>query len=180
VNDNLPARKSIRLGGYDYSGEGMYFVTICTQDRKCLFGKIMNGSMTLNNIGIVVKDVWMALPKRFSNINMVEITVMPNHIHGLITVGAPLAGARINDNRVDNFRATARVAPTHIGNIIGAYKSLVYDLCLKTEIPRNNFLGKLWQRNYYEHIVRDEKDLERIREYIENNPSNWSEDELFV
>lgn len=160
--------------------DGTYFVTICTQDRKCLFGEIVNGSMTLNNMGSIAKNIWMAIPKRFSNIDMVNITVMPNHIHGLITVGAPLAGARVNDNRGHNFRATARVAPTHVGNIIGTYKSLVYDSCLKSENAKNNFLGRIWQRNYYEHIVRDEGDLNRIQEYIQNNPINWEQDELFI
>lgn len=87
MNDNLPARKSIRLGGYDYSGEGMYFVTICTQDRACLFGEVFDKTVKINEIGKIAKNELIKLPKRFLNIEMDEFIIMPNHIHGIITVG---------------------------------------------------------------------------------------------
>jgi len=168
------------LKEYDYSQRGMYFVTICTQDRRCLFGEVVDGNMKLNEIGNIVKNEWVKLPKRFLNTEMGSFIIMPNHVHGIIIVGAPLAGARVNDNYGGKNRATARVAPTHIGNIIGAYKSSVYNSCLHIYKNNDSFLGKIWQRNYYEHIVRDEGDLNRIQEYIQNNPINWEQDELFV
>ena len=139
MNDNLPTRRSIRLKGYNYSSEGMYFITICTQDRKCLFGKIMNfvgatrGSpafMKLNEMGLIVDGV------------MNSLQIMPNHIHLIIR----LTGG-------------SRPAPTTVGNIVGLFKSE----CTK-EIRRisNNPDLCIWQRNYYEHIVRDEVDMNRI------------------
>lgn len=138
-------RRSIRLRDYDYAQAGAYFVTICAQDRRCLFGEIVDGEMRLNAMGRIVAEQWDAIPRRFINVELDEFVVMPNHIHGIfLIVGAPLAGAqkragaqnytstnnRESLNQRASFnkasadkRAPARGAPT-VGDIVGAYKSL--------------------------------------------------------
>lgn len=193
-------RRSIRLKGYDYSQEGAYFITICCHDRKHFFGKIENGNMKLNAFGKIAHAEWEQLPERFSNIELDEFQIMPNHMHGIIliiSVGAPLAGApdrdivrvplagapekniqSMNTGNAQAKRASVKDAPTTtttVGNIIGAYKSIVANECLalwKSKRP-DETMGKLWQRNFFEHIIRDETSLNNIREYIIRNPENW-------
>ena len=163
---NNPRRKNLRLKNYDYRQNGYYFVTICTQDRVHYF----ENHPELKQI---VHDQWHELPKRFANIQLDEFVIMPNHIHGIIAiVGAPLVGAPIGANR-----AGARPAPT-LGGIIGAYKSICVHEWLKL-IKKNglNVIGRFWQRNYYEHVIRGEMDLFKIRNYIRQNPLNWNNDE---
>lgn len=175
-------RRSIRYEKYDYSQDGAYFVTICAQDMKCLFGDIKNGKMDLNEAGKMADFWWREIPNKFKNIRLDEFTVMPNHFHGIFWIlnsycrgnpcGCPNEG-----------RAGTRSAPTNtktVGNIVGAFKSLT-----TVEYIRNVKLGKLppfeksvWQRNYWEHIIRDDEDLNRIREYIINNQLNWEIDEF--
>ncbi len=152
-NPNIHHRKSIRLKGYDYSQVGLYFITICTQDRKCLFGKIENVEMVLIDAGMIANGEWVKLQERFTNFELDVFQIMPNHIHGIIlltetNVGAGFTPAR-NDNAIGdaratgNNRATARVAPT-IGDIIGAYKSLVANECLQQFKlnQQNEMMGK--------------------------------------
>ncbi len=186
-------RHSIRLKGYDYSQAGLYFITICCQDRICRFGHVENGEMVLNELGMVAYNEWAKLPERFPNIELDVFQIMPNHIHGIIAlVGATLAVApqiiRLprnntvapNDAVSPNdavIRATARVAPT-VSDIVGAYKSLVVNECLKIFKLNNETMGKLWQRNYYERIIRDEPSYINISKYIKNNPTNWNNDKL--
>jgi REP element-mobilizing transposase RayT len=190
-NHDIHHRRFIRLRGYDYSQEGLYFVTTCTQNRACLFGNITDGAMRLNEIGRMVENEWLKLPERFNNVVLDVFQIMSNHFHGILQiVGAGLAPAPNDsvacDNRagMDNNeatahnRATARVAPT-IGNIIGAFKSLVTNECLKIFKSKNEYLGKLWQHNYYEHIIRDHNDYARIAGYIADNPANWANDDLY-
>lgn len=190
-------RRSIRLKGYDYSQAGAYFITICTNDRKCLFGEIINGEMILNDYGKIANDEWEKLPQRFPNFELDVFQIMPNHMHGIVllneSVGAGLAPAQNEHNN----RATARVAPTKtVGDIVGAYKSLVANECLK--IFKLNWetvnragvnragvnpaptMGKLWQRNYHEHIIRNEQSYQTISNYIINNPDNWASDKFFI
>ena len=230
----LPQRRSIRLKGYDYNRAGLYFITICCQNRICRFGHIENGQMILNEYGQIACDEWDQLPKRFPYFELDVFQIMPNHMHGIILltepVGATLAvapndvvapntpndvvgqngidaiAANENDGIVQNaqcgavvqnkqyyaiaqIRAGASPAPTAVGDIVGAYKSLVANGCL--EIFKHNhmmagftpdnipMMGKLWQRNYYEHIIRDEQSYQRIAEYIINNPAKWNADKFF-
>ena len=195
---NKHHRRSIRLKGYDYSQAGLYFITICCQDRICRFGKIENNEMILNECGQIAFDEWMKLIERFSNFELDVFQIMPNHVHGIIRVGATLAVAQNDDdiggnigddiggNVGGNIRATARVAPTDtkidmgttVSDIVGAYKSLVANGCLKIYKSKNEIMGKLWQRNYYEHIIRNEKSFQRIAEYIINNPKMWNKDKF--
>jgi REP element-mobilizing transposase RayT len=184
----LPRRRSIRLHNYDYSTIGAYFVTICAFGRECLFGEVVEGEMMLNGIGAIVTDTWEGLPDRYPGIVMDMHVIMPNHFHGIIClVGAPLAGARGN-NDVDpvgaplagarNNRAGTRPAPT-LGDMVGAFKSLTTVALINAvkRDPHLPFMGRLWQRNYHERIIRDDRELVAIREYIAANPARWTDDE---
>jgi len=174
---NRHHRRSIRLKGYDYSQAGAYFITLCTQDRACLFGKVVNGEMRLNDAGRMVLAEWNRLPERFPQVVLDAFVVMPNHVHGIlvITDPAPTVGATVG--ATPTVGATTRVAPT-VGNIIGAFKSRVtveYIRGVKTS-GWPPFRGRLWQRNYYEHIIRNERALNAIRQYIMENPRRWQMD----
>jgi REP element-mobilizing transposase RayT len=163
------SRRSIRLSGYDYSRPGAYFATICTQKRWCLFGSIVNGEMRLNDAGRIVQEVWGELPARFPQVGIDNFIVMPNHIHGIILVGAQFI-APSNSPPENPARDVIGHAP-RVGEIIRAYKAMS-----TREIRRTGKADFSWQRNYYEHIVRNEESLNRIQEYIVNNPSQWDVD----
>lgn len=166
-------RKSIRLQGYDYSQEGAYYVTIVTYHRDCLFGEIINKQMVQNNLGKIAEECWRAIPEHFPFVELGEYVIMPNHVHGIIVIH--------NDHGVG---ATQCVAPTttitrpkgpkpnSLGVIIGSFKSAVSYRANKA----HNATG-VWQRNYYEHIIRDDKDLQNKTDYIEANPSLWDNDD---
>ena len=167
-------RRSIRLKGYDYSQAGAYFVTICTQNRACLFGEVVDGKMRLNEAGRMVLVEWNALSERFPVVELDAFVVMPTHIHGIIVITNDIVGAGLVPAPE---RATTRVAPT-IGDVVGAFKSrttVLYTRGVK-QSGWATFPGRLWQRNYYEHIIRNEESLNRIRQYILNNPSRWAMD----
>lgn len=157
----VPARRSIRFRDFDYSSNNLYYVTICVQDRRPILGKVVGDRSFLSPFGRIANTQWSRLSDQFKMIELGEFIVMPNHIHGIIGI-----------------RATVKVAPT-LGRIIGAYKSRVVHECLELAKIKDKYIGKLWQRNYYEHIIRDENDLNRIRKYIHDNPSNWTHDKLF-
>ena len=192
-NPNIHHRRSIRLKGYDYSKSGLYFITICCQDRACLFGNIENGKMIWNDAGLMVENEWLKLTERFNNIQLHEYVVMPNHFHAILEiVGATLLVAQ-NETVVQNYGNTQNgqpqgIAPTTggvknktLGHIIGAFQSIVtveYIRGVKT-LKWQPFNGKLWQRNYYEHIIRNEKSFNTISEYIINNPVKWKGDKFF-
>jgi putative transposase len=183
-------RCSIRLKGYDYSMAGGYYVTIVTQLRESFFGKICDKEMIFNDAGRMVNREWMSLQERFPNIEMGVFQVMPNHLHGVIIihnpepVGAGLVPAHATRATISlrattsTTRATTRVAPT-IGEIVGAFKSITTHKYIQgvDEFGWLVFYKRLWQRNYYEHIIRDEADHERIAGYIRDNPVNWDQDE---
>ncbi len=179
-NPDIHHRRSIRLQQFDYSLEGAYFVTICVHARECLFGAVENGQVVLNDIGNIVKPAWDELPERFPRIRLGEYVVMPNHFHGIIVnenVGAPLAGALPMMNADPSTRAGARPAPT-LGDIVGTFKSIT---TVKYIEWQRSVYGcsrpRLWQRNYWEHVVRNDADLDRVRKYIINNPVEWEADE---
>lgn len=178
-------RRSIRLNGYDYSKVGIYFITICCQDRKNRFGTIENKGMILNELGKVAYSGWAKLQDRFPNFELDVFQIMPNHMHGIILlndapVGAGFSPALIDaDTGIMDTRATARVSPT-VGDIVGAYKSLVANGCLDIYKSKNEMLGKFWQRNYYEHIIRDDQSYQRISQYIIDNPAKWNADKFYT
>ena len=162
---NIHHRRSIRLEGYDYSQAGVYFVTICVQSWKRLFGNIARDKMVLNDAGRMMQTVWDELPDRFSNIALDEYIVMPNHFHGLVVI---ISGGN------ENGAATSVL----IGNIVGAFKSIATNAYIRG-VRRCGWMlfpDHLWHRNFYERIVRDENELNRIREYIVTNPARWELD----
>jgi putative transposase len=171
-------RRSIRLKGYDYSQSGAYFVTICTKDREPYFERYKELSM-------IVGQVWRRLAQRYPELTFDEFVIMPNHIHGIIMVGAGFTPALSGLAPALSYRATARVAPTisvdrpppTVGDIVGAFKSLcIHDWLTYMKEKEIDAVGKFWQRNYYEHVIRNEYELNKIREYIQNNPLKWSLD----
>jgi putative transposase len=187
-------RHSIRLQGYDYSQAGAYYVTIVTYGRECLFGDIKNGEMQLSAMGCIAHENWQTIPEHFRQVELGEFIIMSNHLHGIIIVGATqwVALTRIATTPVDSIEVVpALVDPTRIalipiflantkshgpkrgsiGAIIGAYKMSVTP---RIKVDCNG--ANIWQRNYYEHIIRNNDDHARIQFYIESNPINWAED----
>ena len=174
-------RRSIRLKGHDYAAPGAYFITICVQNRECVLGEITDGEMRLNAMGAMAQTEWRKLPQRFPGITLDACIFMPNHMHGIILIGpsvpARLVPAPMGASTRD---APTESAPATIGDIIGAFKSITtheYIMGVR-QLGWPPFSGKFWQRNYYEHIVRAEADLARIRAYIQNNPARWARDRL--
>ena len=166
-------RRSIRLKGYDYAQPGAYFITICTQDRACLFGEVADGEMRLNEMGQVVCECWSAIPEHFSNGVLDAFVAMPNHVHGMVV---------IVDGRGTACRAPAGRAPTEqfgrpitgsVPTIIRSFKSAV---TRRINALRGTPGAPVWQRNYYEHIIRNDDALHRIRQYIADNPTRWAFD----
>ncbi|MFH1890941.1 MAG: transposase [Candidatus Kuenenbacteria bacterium] len=178
-------RKSIRLPGHNYSQEGHYFVTICTEKRRLFFGKIENEKMVLNKLGAIIKQEWLKTPKIRKNVKLDEFIIMSNHIHGIIIINdqSTCVGAYCNTprrntpkNKNNNDRAycnTPLRSPSHtLGAIIRGFKSTTTKQ-INLQFGYNYFA---WQRNYYEHIIKDEESLYNIRRYIIDNPKNWQTD----
>ncbi len=171
-------RRSIRLPGYDYASAGGYFVTICAQDRECLFGEVVDGEMRLNDAGRMVEAVWESLPERFPGLVLDILVVMPNHVHGVIFLDGDAHGDGVQGDHKDRPYTARHAAGTGHGTvsrIMQAFKSIT-----ATEYVRGvkeqgwpAFGGRVWQRNYYEHVIRNDEDLDSIREYIANNPARW-------
>ncbi len=163
-------RRSIRLKGYDYSQVGAYFVTICTRRTSYgsvkLFGNIVDGRMILNDAGHVVRQCWLDIPDHFSNMELDEFVVMPNHVHGIIAIVDTKHFSRPT-NDTSRPHGTSKT----IGSAIRGFKIGV------TKWMRNNTgVHDVWQRNYYERIIRDHDEFENIREYISRNPAKWEFD----
>ena len=165
-------RRSIRLKNYDYTQEGAYYVTVCVDDRKCVFGDAGDGKMILNEYGKIVQNEWYKTREMRKNIDLDEFIVMPNHIHGIINI----VGAHCNVPLHDRFEKFGRSISNSIPTIIKLFKSTTTK---QINQLRNTPRKPIWQRNFYEHVIRDESDLARIREYIISNPSNWEKDEYY-
>ena len=209
-NPAIHHRRSIRLKGYDYSQAGLYFITICTQNRACLFGEIVGANpcgrpdfgrpeMILNDAGRMVEKEWLKLPERFINIALHEYIVMPNHFHAILEiVGATLVVAHNDEDgqpqglpqrEIPQRETPQRETPQRegetvstrvktLGGMIGAFQSITTVEYIRG-VKNNNwqpFDRILWQRNYYEHIIRNEVSYVRISDYIINNPSNRDND----
>lgn len=165
-NSNIHHRRSIRLQGYDYSQVGAYFVTIVAWQREMLFGEIVNEEMGLNDFGKIVSEKWGWLETQYEYVELGEWVVMPNHFHGILIIH-------------DDGRGGSRPAPTPIkrkplGGLIGAFKTVSTK---EINLLRNAEGQVVWQRNYYEHIIRNEPEMDRISRYIESNPSRWMDDD---
>lgn len=193
-------RRSIRLKDYDYTQEGAYYVTVCVNEdiyrgnprctgvahcrgasrsalnrNRNIFGEIKNGKMILNVTGQIVHDSWQWLEKQYEYVELDEFIVMPNHLHGIICIN------NIKNDNTRNDQGGSRTAPTNkrkpLGRLIGAFKTVSTK---QINAIRNTPGARLWQRNFYEHVIRTESDLARIREYIINNPANWENDEYYT
>ncbi len=172
VTNNLdfPQRKSIRLKGYDYTREGAYYVTLCTQNKKCIFGKVVEERTELNDLGKVVAGSWKWLARRYSYVELDEWIVMPNHFHGILLIRAA-GGSRTAPTASDPVQRSRKIKP--LGRLIGAFKTVS-----STRISQLSSLSgsEVWQRDFYDHVIRDRADLLRIRQYIQENPMLWTED----
>jgi REP element-mobilizing transposase RayT len=161
-------RKSVRLEEYDYSWAGYYFVTVVSHQRKNIFGKIDDGNVELFQAGMIVEEVWQEVPFHFPYVEVDVHIIMPNHFHGIIVI-RNIVGARHASPLPPK---SAIIQP--LGIIVGSFKSAVtkrlHDLDLFTQ-------EKIWQRSYYEHVIRDERDYQKVYDYIESNPINWALDE---
>ncbi len=161
-------RLSTRLKDYNYSSEGAYYVTVCANNRECVFGNAQNGEMIMNDTGKMIDRWWRELPRKYNMIEIDEYKIMPNHMHGIITIvgaGFPRPDTFI---RMDD-KGRGNRAPT-LGQIMAYFK---YGTTKQINAIRNTPGIRLWQRNYYDHIIRDEESLNKIREYIINNPVHW-------
>jgi len=177
-NPDKHHRRSIRLKEYDYSQPGWYFVTICTQNRVRLFGDIVNGRMVLNDSGKMVENIWNEIPQNYNNTKIDFYQIMPNHFHGIINIVG--TDPRVCPEREQTYTGQSQgiALKLSLPDLVKRYKSLTTkrfrDWLKQNDLP---FFGvKLWQRNYYEHIIRDEQDLNRIRQYIVDNLLKWQDD----
>jgi len=178
-------RRSIRLREYDYAQAGAYFVTVVTQGRTCLFGDVQDGSIVLSEAGEMVKSMWGELPDHYPRVAVDAFTAMPNHVHGIIILVGAGASACPEPRQVEGVDGgpgrPQGVAPTKalsLPDVVHRFKSLTTARYRRAVRDQRwpPFAGRLWQRNYYEHVIRDEDDLDRVRRYIEENPLRWDED----
>jgi REP element-mobilizing transposase RayT len=167
INPETRNRRSIRLRNYDYALAGAYFVTMITRDRRCLFGDIVDGKMRLNHCGEIVQNEWENSARIRNEIELDAFVVMPNHVHGIIVITDA------------SERATGR-SPLHsgptkrsLGAVVGGFKSAVTKLIRGLRSEPGTLV---WQRNYFEHVIRNEESLNRIRQYIVDNPARWEFD----
>ena len=166
-------RRSIRLQGYDYTQSGAYYITMVTVQRQHLFGEVVNAELKLNQAGQIAHDEWFktAALRPYVKLYEAEFVVMPNHVHGIIWITNNALGHGIATSQREQFgKPVSRSIPT----IVRAYKSAV---TYAINALQNQRGAVLWQRNYYEHIIRDEKDLQAKRDYMMSNPLNWENDD---
>lgn len=168
-------RRSIRLKGFDYTQSGAYYITVVTYQRRHFFGDVVNGVMRLNELGQIAHDEWFktSVLRPYVELFEDEFVVMPNHVHGIIWIRNNIVGTGVGAER-RSAPTNPNVPPKSLGTIVRAYKSAVTYAVNALQDQRG---GVLWQRNYYEHVIRDEKGLRTIRDYILSNPLNWDTDD---
>ncbi|MBC8029905.1 MAG: transposase [Pyrinomonadaceae bacterium] len=183
--DENTHRRSVRLRGFDYASRGFFFVTICTHNKQPTLGKIINYKCRLSDIGRIVETCWREIPEHFPNVYLDEWVIMPNHVHGIIVIrypkgydpsgrGTACRAPTTIDTRSEEFgKPVAGSLPTIIRSFKSAVTKRVNELATNTRSP-------LWQRNYFEHVIRDEESLNKIRNYIWENPIHWWSDEYNV
>ncbi len=191
--NHLPSRRPLRLKGYDYSKAGFYFLTLCVQNRLNLFGKFNKTGLALNDAGKMVERWYFEMQNKYPNIRCHEMVVMPNHFHCIIeiTADANLLNNNVSDDNVSDAHAGAPLrgrpyGPDNkkynatIGEMMDWFKTMTTNEYIRGVKNRGwqRFNGKLWQRNYWEHIIREEAELARIAIYIVTNPENWKNDKF--
>jgi len=191
-NPDIHKRQSIRLKGYDYSQSGLYFITICCYQRECLFGNIINSQIILNNFGQLIKEEWLKSAEIRKEIEFDDFVIMPNHFHGIVIINQEInsdfmkndvdfqdnnvgANGRSPLQQIQSSRPKISMKPKSISSLIAGFKSATTK---KINIIRNTPQNPVWQRNYYDHIIRNDESLARIREYVQNNPLSWENDQL--
>lgn len=175
ANKPFYSRRSPRLPGYDYRNEGLYFVTICAEHMRLRFGTIPDGELQLNHLGQLASAEWQRLAVARANLRLGQFVVMPNHLHGLIRI---VERDRRNSRQCAGADTSAvTIQAGSLSAIIGQFKAAV-----SRRAKANGIIGdtKIWQRGYYDHIVRDERTLNEIRGYIIENPAKWHDDRLYV
>ena len=181
---NKHHRRSIRLKGYDYSWPGAYFVTVCTHNRDCLFGKIANDEMFLNRFGRIIEEKWNNIPQHFEHIQLDAFQIMPNHFHGILFIVDVVGAKHSGKDRMFSFQnrhgnaspLPGRPHGTKSGSLSAIMQNYLSITARKINQSRNTPGVKLWQRNYHDRIIRNERELNNIRDYIINNPLNWELD----
>ncbi len=178
-------RRSIRLPAYDYAQPGAYFVTVCTQDRQPVLGEVIGGEMVLSDPGQMVQAIWREMPQHYPGVEVDAFVVMPNHVHGIIIlvgptpdVGATPCGCPESSGQARGPAPTRVTRAMSLADVVHRFKSMT-TARYRLGVSRDGwqpFAGRLWQRNYYEHIVRDEEELNRMRQYITDNPAQWDDD----
>jgi putative transposase len=195
-DSNTHHRRSTHLNGYDYSQSGAYFVTICSWQHECIFGEVRNGEMHLNPFGRAALQVWRSLPRHYPYVILGEFCIMPNHVHSMIILSNdhPHASPNNNPSKGGSISVTAQSAIQdderhrtaqdldktrpyqrhRLPEIVRAFKSFS---ARRTNLMRKTPGTPVWQRNYYVHIIRNEDDLQKINQYIRDNPTNWEQDQ---
>ena len=179
-NPDRYRRRSIRLQGYDYTSPNAYFVTICSYNHESLFGDVKMDKIVLNQFGRIIFEKWNQIPKYFKNTQIDQFIIMPNHLHGIVIIVTAKHSSEEFTESLNNKHKNASPShpagtmPDSVSSIIQNFKSVT---TRKINQIRKTSSAKLWQRNYYEHIVRNEKELNQIREYIIDNPLKWEFDE---
>ncbi|MFZ1570893.1 MAG: transposase [Thiolinea sp.] len=185
-NTTIHHRQSIRLRGHDYTKAGLYFVTICTHNRLPLFGEVIEGKMFPNEAGILVQQCWEAIPEHFPSVILDEFVVMPNHVHGIIVMGDANVGAKdflpLQPNGGGNVGANNHLPPQvkpgtarTLGSVVRGFK-----IGVTKWFRTHTEVHSVWQRNYYEHIIRNETAYVKIADYIQTNPQRWEADTYHV
>ncbi len=171
-NRKILKRRSVRLRDYDYSREGAYFITICTNNRSEILGYIENSKIILTLSGSVIQDLWIEISKIYKDIELDQYVVMPNHIHGIIVITEKMDSHRRGlINQTPTKWIMMKNPSQTLGKIIRRFKAKASYVVHKT-----GFVDFRWQRNYYDHIIRNDRELRKIREYIMNNPTKWDLD----
>jgi putative transposase len=167
--------ESARKNNWDYASRGWYFVTVCTENRVCSLGVIKNGQSVLSSIGGFANNCWHEIPSHYSNVYIDEFVVMPNHIHGIVVIEGHHVYSPNTQLTKKNNCIRISPQPASLGSIVRSYKSGVARWC-----HRNGFLDFQWQPRYHDRIISSNASLTAVRDYIQNNPMNWEEDEHFV
>ena len=164
-----------RLKNWDYGSSGYYFVTICVKNGECVFGNVDDNKMILSEIGKIAEKFWLEIPAHFPFVKLDEFIIMPNHIHGIIIIDNHRDVACNVSTTTSNNKIMSIISPKRgsLSTVIRSYKSN----CTKTINKTQNNIYFQWQLRFYDHIIRDEKSLNSIRNYIINNPLNWDKDE---
>lgn len=181
---NLHHRRSIRRRDCDYAPQGVYFVTICTHARACWFGAVVDGEMVLNAMGRIVAEEWQSTAVLRPTVELDAFVVMPNHVHGIVVIvgdddrgdGGGRDGRGMVHHAPTTPSAFSKPRANSLGTIVGAFKASVTRSARRASMVHGT---PLWQRNYHEHIVRNESDLDRLRKHIAVNPARWDEDSLY-